>query len=624
MRSLEKLPITSTNTGASRLEAAKVSLRPPLIVLVLLAFIPTFGFVFYANLQPYRFAGTHAQLPPSSMFFAYDSWLGCGLAGLWVLAGLALLTAWVVSDLLFRRHVKAALVAVKQLTATLLNVHIRQTRGTKEISQLAATFAPMATSLEPCVKERKYNLSQLQVQSAERRAMEMYNIQLYAFYDQLTGLPNRTYLLERLGQTIERSHSEKGGLFAVLFLDLNRFQIVKYSLGHLVADQLIIATARRLETCVRPTDVVARVGSDEFAILLADLSKVEDATSIADHIYQQLILPFSLDGRDVFITANIGIALGSYNSNPLEGNDLPENFLRAADTAMYHAKMVCKLPYAVFEPAMHARAVARLQLDTDLRRAIERQELQVYYQPIVSLKSRRITGFEALVRWQHPQRGFLSPVEFIPVAEETGLIIAIGEWVLFEACRQLRVWQETFPAACPLMMNVNISGIQFRQPNLIEQIDHILQKTGLNPSCLKLEITESVVMENAELAKTLLEQLKARNIQLGMDDFGTGYCSLSYLHRFPLDTLKIDRSFVSLMGVGGENLEIVRTIATLAHQLGMDVIAEGVETAEQLAQLVAMQCEYGQGYFFAQPVDSSTAADLIATSLDERIPMTYE
>ncbi|HEY9872350.1 MAG TPA: bifunctional diguanylate cyclase/phosphodiesterase, partial [Candidatus Obscuribacterales bacterium] len=603
MRSLEKLPITSTNTGTSRIHAAKVSLRPPLIVLVLLAFIPTFGFVFYANLQPYRLAGTHAQLPPSSMFFDYDSWLRCGLAGLWVLAGLALLTAWVVSDLVFRRHVKAALVATKQLTATLLSVHIRQTRGTKEISQLAATFEPMATSLEPCLKERKSNLSQLQVQSAERRAMEMRNIQLYAFYDQLTGLPNRTYLLERLGETIERSHSDKGGLFAVLFLDLNRFQIVKYSLGHRVADQLIVATARRLETCLRPTDVVARVGSDEFAILLADLSKVEDATRIADHIYKQLILPFSLDGRDVFVTANIGIAVGSYSSNPLEGNDLPENFLRAADTAMYHAKMVCKLPYAVFEPAMHARAVARLQLDTDLRRAIERQELQVYYQPIVSLKSGRITGFEALVRWQHPQRGFLSPAEFIPVAEETGLIIAIGEWVLFEACRQLRVWEEAFPAACPLIMNVNISGIQFRQPNLIEQIDHILQKTGLNPSFLKLEITESVVMENAELAKTLLEQLKARNIQLGMDDFGTGYCSLSYLHRFPLDTLKIDRSFVSRMGVDGENLEIVRTIATLAHQLGMDVIAEGVETAEQLAQLATMQCEYGQGYFFAQPVD---------------------
>ena len=397
-------------------------------------------------------------------------------------------------------------------------------------------------------------------------------------------------------------------------MDIDRFHIVKYSLGHLVADRLIVATARRLEACVLTTDVVARVGSDEFAILLADLRNVGDATSIADRIYQQLSLPFNLDGHEVFVTTSIGIALGAYGGNSAEGGDLPEHFLRAADTAMHHAKIQRIVPYAVFEPAMHARALARLQLDADLRRAIERQELQVHYQPIVTLSTGELTGFEALVRWQHSQRGFLSPAEFIPVAEETKLIISIGEWVLAEACRQLRVWQETYPAARELTMSVNISPVQFRQPSLLEQIDRVLQENNLDPSRLKLEITESAIMDNPESARKVLEQLKARNIKLALDDFGTGYSSLSYLHSFPVDTLKIDRSFVSRIGIEGENLEIVRTIATLAQQLGMDAIAEGVETKEQLAQLETLQCEYGQGYFFSRPVEAGAAGKLISTN----------
>jgi len=435
-----------------------------------------------------------------------------------------------------------------------------------------------------------------------------------AFYDSLTGLFNRAFFLECLANVIEQAKQEKDHPFAVLFLDLNRFAIVKYSLGHLVADQLLVVTAQRIQLCLRPSDIAARVGLDEFTILLADISQVSDAISIAEKIHQQLTLPFNLDGREVFVTASMGIALGDYSDPAVKGFERPEDFLRAADTAMNQAKKLGQLPYTVFEPTMHARAVARLQLDTDLRRAIERQEFQLHYQPIVSLSTRKIIGFEALVRWQHPQRGMVSPAEFIPLTEETGLIIPLGQWVLLEACRQLRVWQQKFPTHPPLSMSVNLSGVQFRQPNLIEQIDQILQESNVNPGSLKLEITESVVMDNAESATAILQALKARNIQLAMDDFGTGYSSLSYLHRFPVDTLKIDRSFVSLMDVEGGNLEIVRTITTLAHYLGMDLIAEGIETEAQLGKLQELQCEYGQGYFFSRPVNSEAAEQLLKTT----------
>ena len=441
----------------------------------------------------------------------------------------------------------------------------------------------------------------------ERKRME--DQLLYdAFHDALTGLPNRALFMDRLKYAILRAKRRKDYLFSVLFLDFDRFKVVNDSLGHMVGDQLLIAIARRLETCLRPSDELARLGGDEFTILLDDIRDVSEATAVAEHIHQALKLPFNLNGYEVFTTASIGIALSA------TGYDRPEELLRDADTAMYRAKEHGKARHAVFDTAMYNCAVALLQLETELRWAIERQELQVYYQPIVSLTTGKIVWFEALVRWQHPEQGLISPAEFIPVAEETGLIIPIGQWVLRESCYQLRQWQQQFRSHPPLTISVNLSGKQFSQPDLVEQIDQTLKETGLSPGSLKLEITESGIMQNADSAAALLEQLKVLKIQLCIDDFGTGYSSLSRLHQFPINTLKIDRSFVSEMTDNGENAEIVQAIITLAHNLGMDVIAEGIETAEQLAQLRMLQCEHGQGYFFSRPLNSKTAEMLMATA----------
>ncbi len=429
-----------------------------------------------------------------------------------------------------------------------------------------------------------------------------------AFHDQLTGLPNRALFLNRLAQAIQRTkrYREPSGsyLFAVLFLDLDRFKVINDSLGHTVGDQLLMAIADRLETCMRPGDTIARLGGDEFTVLLDDIKAASDAAQIAERIQQELTLPFNLSGHEVFVTASIGIVLS------VEGEATPESLLRNADTAMYRAKILGKARYALFDTEMHTHAVALLQLETDLRRAIERQEFQIYYQPIVSLETGRIVGFEALVRWQHPQRGLVSPGEFIPLAEETGLIIPIGQWVLREACYQMRAWQMQFPRVPPLLISVNLSVKQFSQPDLIEQISQILRETGLDARSLKLEITESVIME-VESAAAKLFQLQALDIQLCVDDFGTGYSSLSYLHRFPINALKIDRSFVLNTGVKDEKWEIVRAIVTLAQNLSMDMTAEGVEVMEQLAQLKVLKCKHGQGYLFSKPVNSEVAGALI-------------
>jgi diguanylate cyclase (GGDEF)-like protein len=454
----------------------------------------------------------------------------------------------------------------------------------------------------------------------------------YAFYEPLTGLPNRALFLDRLGQLIERQKHGSTGLFAVLLLELEHFEMVKYSLGHQAADQLMIATARRLEAYLQPSDVLAWLGADEFAILLTNMHNRNEVTDIADRIRQLLILPFDLNGREVFSTLNIGIALGGSeelesgtldlsegtlqplsSANPLTFSDRPEEFLRAADTARHHAKVQAQVGHAVFDPAMHEKAVERFQLETDLRRAIERQQFQVYYQPIVSLELGKITGFEALVRWIHPTRGMVSPMEFIPLAEETGLIGLIDWWVLRQACTQLGLWQQAWATETPLTMSVNLSGLQLSQLGMLERIDQILRETGVEGRNLKLEITESGLLKNAPCGTVILQQLKALGVQLSIDDFGTGYSSLARLHQLPIDTLKIDRSFVSQMGNDSESLEIVRAIMTLAHTLDMDVIAEGVETSQQLTQLRSLQCEYGQGYFFSKPVDSHSAGELLAS-----------
>lgn len=464
-----------------------------------------------------------------------------------------------------------------------------------------------------------------------------------AFYDPLTGLPNRALYMDRLRQAVRRAKQHRRSAiasqpyqFAVLFLNLNRFKVVNDSLGNQWGDRLLQDFAHRLQTCLRPTDTVARLGGDEFAILLEGIQDVGDATRVADAIEQTLNTPFFLSGSDVFMTVNIGIALnttreisdrpsiaasGESTENlndqaalvPLKEEAVlqPEELLRNADIAMYQARSQGKACYEVFDSAMHRQALDQLQLETDLRRAIERQEFQVYYQPIVSLFTGRITGFEALIRWQHPQRGLVSPNEFIPIAEETGLIAQIGRWTLQEACRQLSIWQREFPSIRPLTINVNLSCKQFTQPDLLTQIDQILQETGLAVGSLKLEITESVVMDNPDAVKGILLQLSERKIKLCIDDFGTGYSSLSRLHHFPISTLKIDRSFVSRIGALGENSEIVQAIVTLAQTLSMDVVAEGIELSEQVSPLIALQCEYGQGYFFSKPVDSERASELL-------------
>jgi diguanylate cyclase (GGDEF)-like protein len=436
-----------------------------------------------------------------------------------------------------------------------------------------------------------------------------------AFYDTLTELPNRTLMLEQIRDALGFIHKYPSVAFAVLWLDLDHFKVVNNSLGSDIGDRLLIAVAQRIRAFLPAEDVVARSGGDEFIILLNQIHDINDATRTADRVQQLLALPFNLDEHEVFTTASIGIALSS-----LLYSD-PEHLLRDADTAMHRAKAAGRSRYQVFDSAMRTRLVQRMQLQNDLRRAIaatgnvgvgsDRQALQLFYQPIVRLTTERVIGFEALVRWQHPELGMVSPAKFISMAEETGLIIQLGWWVLREACQQMHSWQTHFPNLGPLIINVNLSSKQFSTSGLTEHIRQILQETQLDPVHLKLEITESTVMENASAVVGMLRQIRKLGIQLAIDDFGTGYSSLSYLPRFPINTLKIDRSFVKKMGTSDDGPEIIRTILALAHNLGMDVTAEGVETAEQAAQLLEMKCEYGQGYFFSKPLPRDAATQFL-------------
>lgn len=430
-----------------------------------------------------------------------------------------------------------------------------------------------------------------------------------ALHDVLTGLPNRTLFIERVELALKHAKRHPDYLFAILFIDLDRFKIINDSLGHVVGDQLLIAFAQLMQECLRDSDAVARLGGDEFTVLLEDIDHISDAIRIAERIQAELMSPFKLEKHSVFTSASIGIVVGSsvYQRSA--------ELLRDADIAMYEAKEAGKSRYAIFNQEMYARTLKLMQLESDLRRAIERQEFLLHFQPIISLVDGKIVGFEALIRWQHPEQGLVSPGEFIPIAEDIGLIVPIGEWVMRQACHQLRTWQLKFPQAAALKMSVNLASQQIREPKLLAQIDQILAQSGLDGSYLRLEITESMLLNHTAATIDMLSQIRARKIQLSIDDFGKGYSSLSYLHRFPINTLKIDSSFVGRMNSDTENFEIVSTINTLAHNLGMNVVAEGVETAQQYAQLKALGCEFGQGYFFSKPIDSQKAEALILTDL---------
>ncbi len=430
----------------------------------------------------------------------------------------------------------------------------------------------------------------------------LYNL----FYDALTGLPNRSLFAKQLHELKQKNRGKSSGYIATLCLDLDRFKLINDGLGYQAGDRILMITAQRLQENLSSKTILARVGADEFAIALKTSEDTTVAIKIANQLERVLSAPYKLIEQDVFTSASIGVVF-----NRLDEDFPPEELLQASHSAMYKAQASGKHRHEVFATKRHEQALKRLQLEADLNQAISNQEFELYYQPIICLQTGSITGFEALVRWQSPTRGFVSPGAFIPIAEETGLIIPMGEWILTAACQQMQEWREQFPHAESVMMSVNLSSRQFAQPNLIAQIQETLITTGLDAANLKLEITESMVMDDVENTIILLNQLKELNIKISMDDFGTGFSSFSYLHRFPIDTLKVDRSFVSNMSLGNKNREIVNTIIILAHRLDLDVIAEGIETEAELEILQQFNSEYAQGYFFAKPLAQKDATELL-------------
>jgi diguanylate cyclase (GGDEF)-like protein/PAS domain S-box-containing protein len=446
----------------------------------------------------------------------------------------------------------------------------------------------------------------------ERKALEE-QLRHQAFHDPLSGLPNRALFMDRLEHALSRAN-RRGGRVAVLFMDLDNFKVINDSLGHEAGDQLLVAVAKRLKACLRPWDTAARLGGDEFTVLVEDVASVGEVVRIAERIADILQPPFVLDEQQVFATASIGIALNSPTQEE------PADLLRHADLAMYQAKHRGKARHEVFESSLDAKAMERLMLETGLRRALVRQQLRIYYQPIVALENDGIAGVEALVRWEHPQRGLLLPEAFLSIAEETGLIIRIGQWVLREACKQARILQERYPATPPLTISVNLSTREFFHPELVAEV---LDESQVDPASLQLEITEGAMRSNGTYsADRTLRKLKHLGVQLAIDDFGLGYSSLSYLKRFPVDFLKIDRSFISGLGhkpgVSTKDTEIVKAMIDLTHALGLKVIAEGVENAEQLTHLRQMRCDLAQGNYFSEPLPGEALAAVLAENITNR------
>ncbi|PLZ97015.1 GGDEF domain-containing response regulator [Fischerella thermalis CCMEE 5268] len=465
--------------------------------------------------------------------------------------------------------------------------------------------------LENRVQERtwelKKTLHKLQQEMSQRQQLQNKLLEI-VLHDSLTGLPNRVLLLKRLEEALNRAKRESNYRFAVLFLDCDRFKIVNDSLGHLVGDELLIAITSRLQESLSPFDTLARFGGDEFAILLENITDINIAIEVAESILEKLSLAFQLSRYEVFINASIGINWGNHNY------EKPEYVLRDADTAMYRAKALGKGRYHVFYPAMHQEVIQVLELENDLRRAVERQEFVVHYQPIICLNTDKIAGFEALIRWQHPTKGLVYPTAFIPVAEEIGLINVINFWVLESACQTLQILQNHPHIKNNFNISVNLSPCLFSLTKFIAYVDQIIDKTKINPANLELEITENLLMDKSDNIKKTLDALKERKIKLVMDDFGTGYSSLSYLHNFPLNALKIDKSFVQFMQENQQNFGLVPAMISIAHSMEMKVTAEGIETEYQLSQLKKLKCDFAQGHFFSTALDLESVLNLIAAA----------
>lgn len=457
--------------------------------------------------------------------------------------------------------------------------------------------------------------AQLEERVKERtRQLEIANSQLseMAFRDLLTQLPNRALLTKCLQEAMSQQQANPENQFAVLYLDCDRFKIVNDSLGHQAGDELLIAISHRLKSVLRQEDLLARLGGDEFVVLLTNLAEPHAATQVAERILNSFISPIRLRERDIFVSFSIGIVLehSTYYDT--------EELLRDADTAMYQAKASGKDQYQIFESSMYQTVCHRLQLETDLRKAIQHDEFVLHYQPIVELETETIVGVEALIRWHHPTRGLIAPDQFIPIAEETGFILKLGRWALKEACHQLCYWQRQQIVNSSFSISVNVSAYQFAQPDFIKQIDEILEETQLDPQCLKLEITETVIIQNLASVANVISRLHERLIQLSIDDFGTGYSSLSYLHSFPVDNLKIDQSFIHRLHQEKTNLGLLTAIVQIAKTMEMDLIAEGIETSEQLIQLKLLGCQFGQGYLFSKPVPPEEIANLLLVSLCQK------
>jgi diguanylate cyclase (GGDEF)-like protein len=474
-----------------------------------------------------------------------------------------------------------------------------------EFGELARHFNSMSAALRD-------GYAALQSEIEERKRAEA-RLLYDAFHDALTGLPNRALFLDRLQHVIESGKRHPEQVYAVLFLDLDRFKVVNDTLGHLVGDHLLVAVAERLADCLRPGDTVARLGGDEFGILLERIGGTEDALQVADRIQKALAKVVEVDGHELFVTASIGVALRS------DRYQRPEQVLRDADIAMYQAKMKGKACAEIFDAEMHGTVVDRLQLEADLRRAVEHgEEFLLHYQPILALRTGRLIGVEALVRWDKPGRGLLDATEFISLAEESGAVAPMGEWAIKAACAQLKIWQERVPALAAITLSVNVSGRQFRRPEFVETLRRIVREAGVDPRYVAVDVKEGVIMDDVEASAAKLARLRDMGVQIHVDDFGTGYSSLSYLHRFPITAVKIDRSFVSGLPSQPESEEVIKAIVSIAESLDFDVIAEGVEAQPQVEKLEELRCRYGQGYLLSKPL-SAPELEVWAAAMKPRI-----